>query len=105
MCFKNICPYSKAGTELGVGLFYNSSLRVDFINPHFTDKEGNGSLQRLRNLQANEWSQLDSEIYFLSFIPHCPKPVSHDGKWALPGTGTSKSISGTPLPANKMPGN
>lgn len=30
ICFKNICPYSKAGTELGVGLFYNSSLRIDF---------------------------------------------------------------------------
>lgn len=54
MCFKNIChslsPYSKADTGLDVGLFYNNSLRVDFIKPHFTDKEGNGSLERLRHL-------------------------------------------------------
>lgn len=30
-------------------------LRVDLIKPCFTDKEGNGSLERSRNSQTSEW--------------------------------------------------
>lgn len=67
MCFKNIYHLLSTHTELGVLL--NG---VDFIKPHFTDKERNRSLERLRNLQVNEWwSQPDSKINTLSSISHC----------------------------------